>query len=72
MTQTIEAIYENNVLKPLSPVEGLLEHQQVQITLDVSLPSTSLTSLAGTLTHAEAEEMQKLIDREFERVDNGW
>jgi predicted DNA-binding antitoxin AbrB/MazE fold protein len=35
MTITIEAIYESGVLKPLSPLPYLKEHERVRITLEV-------------------------------------
>jgi predicted DNA-binding antitoxin AbrB/MazE fold protein len=35
MTITIEAIYESGVLKPLSPLPPLKEHERVRITLEV-------------------------------------
>ncbi len=34
MTITIEAIYESGVLKPLSPLPYLKEHERVRITLE--------------------------------------
>ncbi len=53
-TQTIEAVYEDNVLKPIKPLKGIMEH------------------VAGTLTHKEAKDMQKLIDEEFEKIEGEW
>ncbi len=34
MSVTIEAIYESGVLKPLSPLPNLKEHEQVRITIE--------------------------------------
>ena len=34
MTITIEAIYESGVLKPLSPLPQLKEHERVRITVE--------------------------------------
>jgi predicted DNA-binding antitoxin AbrB/MazE fold protein len=39
MTITIEAIYENGMLKPLQPLPTLKEHQRVEITI-VAKPGT--------------------------------
>lgn len=39
MTKTIQAIYENGVLKPLEQVH-LKEHQQVTLTLQDTKPAT--------------------------------
>jgi len=33
MTQTVEVIYEDRVLKPLKPIEGFKEHEQVVVIL---------------------------------------
>lgn len=34
MSITIEAIYESGVLKPLSPLSNLKEHERVRITVE--------------------------------------
>lgn len=39
MTKTIEAIYENGVLKPLQPL-NLSDHQRVSITIDLPVTET--------------------------------
>ncbi|MFQ6094370.1 MAG: antitoxin family protein, partial [bacterium] len=33
MTRTVEVVYEDNVLKPLMPIEGLREHERVVVIL---------------------------------------
>ncbi|MCA1915888.1 hypothetical protein [Methanospirillum hungatei] len=33
---------------------------------------TGLRSLAGTLSHDEAEKMQKFIDEEFGKIEGEW
>jgi len=72
MSRTIEVVYEDNVLKPLTPIEGLQEHERVIVILYPRVDKESLRELAGTLTHEEAEEMRQLIDEEFERVEGEW
>ncbi|MFZ1082505.1 MAG: antitoxin family protein [Candidatus Kryptoniota bacterium] len=72
MTRTIEAIYEDKVLKPLSALEGLKDHQRVEVSVYVPPPKEGLSKLVGTLSASEAEEMKATIDREFERIDNEW
>jgi len=32
----------------------------------------ALRELVGTLTHEEAEEVQRLIDEEFEKIEGEW
>ncbi|MGO9480194.1 MAG: antitoxin AF2212-like protein [Candidatus Kryptoniota bacterium] len=72
MTRTVQAIYEDKVLKPLSPLEGLQDHQRVEVSVYVPPPKEGLSKLIGTLSAQEAEEMKATIDREFERIDNEW
>jgi len=72
MARTVEAIYEDNVLKPLSPLERLQEHQRGELSLYVAPPKEGLSKLAGTLSVKEAEDMIAAIESEFERIDNGW
>jgi len=33
MTKTVEAIYEDNVLKPVEPIKGIKEHERVLVIL---------------------------------------
>jgi predicted DNA-binding antitoxin AbrB/MazE fold protein len=47
MTITIEAIYESGVLKPLSPLPQLREHERVRITVEA--PSL-VDELCGKIT----------------------
>ena len=74
MPKTIEAIYENGVLRPLTPIKGLKRHQRVAIT--VKKPSKikhQLEGLCGILPDKDAAEMLKIIEDEFEKVDiNEW
>ena len=40
MTRTIEAIYENGVLRPIEPLQGIEERSRLQVTLQVSSSQT--------------------------------
>ncbi len=71
-TQTIEAVYENNVLKPIKPLKGIMEHENVMVVVRPRPAKKGLREVAGTLTHKEAKEMQKLIDEEFEKIEGEW
>ncbi len=71
-TQTIEAVYENNVLKPIKPLKGIMEHENVVLVVRPRPVKKGLREVAGTLTHKEAKEMQKLIDEEFEKIEGEW
>jgi predicted DNA-binding antitoxin AbrB/MazE fold protein len=64
MTLTIEAVYENGVLKPEQPLP-LREHERVTVTVE---PKTSLArQTAGTVPWAgDAETLERLArDPEF-------
>jgi predicted DNA-binding antitoxin AbrB/MazE fold protein len=68
----IEVVYEDEVLKPLIPIEGIKKHEKTWIILCPRPDKEALHELVGTLTHEEAREMQKLIDKEFEKVEGEW
>ncbi len=70
MPKTIEAIYEDGVLRPLIPIKGLKKHQKVAITVKKSLKKRHpLHGLCGILPDEDAKEMLKIIEEEFEKVD---
>lgn len=70
MVKTIHAIYKRGVLKPLEPIEGIGENTKVEVTIstekDVSLP---FLKFAGILSEEEANKMMKVVDDEFERIN---
>jgi predicted DNA-binding antitoxin AbrB/MazE fold protein len=72
MTRAIEVVYENNVFRPLGPVEGIEEHERMLAIFSRRPVKKGLRSLAGTITHAEARAMQKCIDEEFEKIEGSW
>ena len=72
MAKTVEAVYEDNVLKPVEPIKGIKEHERVLVILCLQPIKKGLRELVGTLTHEEAEVMQKLIDEEFEKIEGEW
>ncbi|MDD5187782.1 MAG: antitoxin family protein [Methanoregula sp.] len=72
MTKAIEVVYENNVFKPLEPVEGIKEHETVIAIFSRRPVKKGLRDLAGTLSHDEARAMQRCIDEEFEKIEGNW
>ncbi len=74
MSETIEAIYKKGALRLLKPLKGLKENSRVRIT--VELPSVTphpLERFAGILSTEEADEMLRLVEEEFERIEpNAW
>ncbi|VVB53628.1 Uncharacterised protein [uncultured archaeon] len=70
--QTIEAIYEDNVLKPLKPLKGIMEHENVVLIVQSHPAKRNLREIKGTLSHKEAVEMQELVNAEFEKIEGEW
>jgi len=80
---TIRAVYEDGVFRPLQPVAGLQDRQEVSITLESRLQAKTtpplitdpaerqriLESFAGSLSDEEAEKMIRDIEEEFERLE---
>jgi len=69
MSETIPAVFENGVFRPLRRPRGLVEHDQVTLTVDVEEEVSPLAEVAGSLSLEDAQELREIIDREFERVD---
>lgn len=72
--QTIEAVYENGVLRPIQALVGLAEHSKVKVTVESQeTPTHPLLQFAGILSDEEAAGLQSIITQEFEQIDhNGW
>ncbi|MCS6831819.1 MAG: antitoxin family protein [Armatimonadota bacterium] len=70
MTQTVDAIYENGVLRPVQPLSGIRERSRVRVTIEVRDSSTHpLADCVGILPDGEAQEMRQIIEEEFEKVN---
>ena len=74
MTKTIHAIYEHGVLKPLEPIEGIMENTKVEVTVTVEKEvSCPILRFAGILSEEEADRMMQTVEDEFERINpNEW
>lgn len=72
MTQTIEAVYQNGIFKPLAPVsEGLVEGNRVEITInDKKLSPEEMLELASKvyegLSEQEIDEIERIA---FDRTN---
>ena len=53
-------------------IKGIKEHERVHVILCSHPIKKDLRELVGTLTHEEAEAMQKVIDEEFEKIEGVW
>jgi predicted DNA-binding antitoxin AbrB/MazE fold protein len=70
MTRTIEAIYENGVLRPIQPLEGIEEKSRLQVTLQVSSsPRPAFDPGIGVMPDEDAEAILRAVQEECERVD---
>ena len=73
MNQMIEVIYEGNIFKPMTPVQGLTQKTRAWL---IVCPSSNkkkgIESLIGTLSAQEADEMQIYIDKEFSNIEGEW
>lgn len=69
MSQTIPAVFEVGVFRPLRRPRGLAEHHIVTLTVDVDEQVPALAEVSGSLSSEDAQELREIIDREFERVD---
>lgn len=72
MTRTINAIYEGGVLRPLETLEGIAEHARLTLTVEsVQASRDGVGDCVGILPDEDAAEMRRIIEDEFERVDQG-
>ncbi|OGW61775.1 MAG: hypothetical protein A2V83_08460 [Nitrospirae bacterium RBG_16_64_22] len=71
MTKLVHAIYSGGVLRPLEPLEGIPENSEVEIAVEVPCLQPDLERLFGTLPREDADEMKRIVEEEFERVDQG-
>lgn len=65
-------IFEDNVFKPVHPVEGIREHERMIAFVSRRPDKNGLAALAGILSHTEAMDMQKMINEEFGTLKGDW
>ena len=70
MTQKVDAIYENGVLRPLSRLDGIAERSKVRLTVE-SEPDEShpISDCIGIMPDEDAAELSRIIEAEFEKVN---
>ena len=70
MTKTIEAVYEEGILRPLESLNGFAEHERVRVRVETTKQTVHpLAACVGILEDADAREMSQAIEDEFEKVD---
>jgi hypothetical protein len=67
--QTVNAIFENGVLRPLKPLTGVPEHRTLRVTVSLDAPPHPLADCIGILPDEDAADRRKSIEEEFEKVD---
>jgi predicted DNA-binding antitoxin AbrB/MazE fold protein len=70
MKETLEAVWEDGVFKPLRAPSGIREHGRVTLTVTNVIASGSLADIHGVMPSEDADEMRKIVEREFESVDS--
>ena len=65
MAKTVEAIYENGVFKPISPLHNITEHKKVRLIIkDSHAGKFDILSLASTvydgLSPKDIEDIEKI------------
>ena len=69
MKETLRAVFENGVFRPLQRPKGLAERREVTLTVTVEKAPSSLADCGGRISSDDAQDMREVIEREFERVD---
>ncbi|MBI3950730.1 MAG: antitoxin family protein [Acidobacteria bacterium] len=70
MAETVEAIYENGILRLVQPLQGIPEHSTVKVTVEIKdQPHHPLADCLGTLSDEDAADMLRIIEDEFEQVN---
>jgi predicted DNA-binding antitoxin AbrB/MazE fold protein len=70
MGRSVRAIYENGVFRPLEALEGLPKRCAVHLRVEeVPVDGRRLSEFTGLWGREEADEIEALIEAEFEQVD---
>lgn len=71
-SQIVEVVFEDGVLKPLGKISVVREHERATAHLYPKNRTGEVSALFGTLGAENADQMQKIIDDEFERIEGEW
>ncbi len=70
MPQSVTAIYEDGILRPLAPLRGVSEHSEVRLIVrEPSLSPQQLAECLSILPLEDTEEMIRAIEEGFERTE---
>ena len=68
MKETLRAVFEYGVFRPLERPKGIAERREVTLTVSAEDGPSSVGDLAGRISADDGQEMREIIEREFERV----
>ncbi len=70
MSHILEAIFEDGVFRPLGRLSGIPDRTRVRITVEpAEFPKSPLADCFGALPKKNADEMMRIVEEEFERID---
>jgi predicted DNA-binding antitoxin AbrB/MazE fold protein len=64
MKETLDAVYEDGVFKPLSVPAGIREHRRVTLTVTDAITPGSLVDIHGLMPPEDAYEMREIVERD--------
>ena len=70
MPQSVRAVYEDGLLRPLDSLTGIAEHSEVKLIVrEATRSPRSLAERLGLLPKEDAEEVVRAIEEELENAD---
>jgi predicted DNA-binding antitoxin AbrB/MazE fold protein len=70
MAESVDAVYEDGVLRLSKPLAGVQEHSRVRVTVETASEGRRpLADCVGILPDDDAEEMSRIIKEAFEQVN---
>lgn len=69
MKETLEAVYENGVFRPLKSPTWLSDRRRVTLTVTADEGVSSLADCVNRISPEDAQDMLEIVEREFETVD---
>ncbi|MBI5488123.1 MAG: antitoxin family protein [Deltaproteobacteria bacterium] len=71
--QGIEVVYEGGVFRPVRPLRGVEEHRRACVILEPPAGAgTRFADPGWSLSPEEADEMARVVDAEFDRIEDDW
>lgn len=68
MQETVNAVYQNGLLRPLRPLRGIPENATVKVIVELE-EHKPFADWVGGVSDEDAARMRQVIEEEFERID---